>query len=99
EQPIFPKNLEGMSFLRKKLPVDMQLTSGEYGYTLSDFFNILKSKSVDVLQADATRCEGITGFIEVATLAHAFNIPLSSHTAPSIHLAVCCCLKPVIHME
>jgi L-alanine-DL-glutamate epimerase-like enolase superfamily enzyme len=54
---------------------------------------------VDVLQADATRCAGITGFLQVGALADAFGVPLSAHTAPSLHLAPCCALGRVRHIE
>jgi len=52
-----------------------------------------------VLQADATRCAGITGFMRVAGLCEAFAIPLSSHCAPSIHAHPCCAATPVRHLE
>jgi L-alanine-DL-glutamate epimerase-like enolase superfamily enzyme len=47
---------------------------------------MITAGAVDVLMADATRCGGITGFLKASQLAEAFNLPVSSHTAPSIHL-------------
>jgi L-alanine-DL-glutamate epimerase-like enolase superfamily enzyme len=35
----------------------------------------------------------------VAALCEAAGIPLSAHTAPSLHAHVCCALAPVIHLE
>jgi L-alanine-DL-glutamate epimerase-like enolase superfamily enzyme len=55
--------------------------------------------AVDVLQADATRCKGITGFLRAAAIADAFMLPLSSHCAPSLHLHACCAAPRVRHME
>jgi L-alanine-DL-glutamate epimerase-like enolase superfamily enzyme len=52
-----------------------------------------------VLQADATRCAGITGFLGAAALCEAFNVPLSSHCAPALHLPLCCAARPAIHLE
>jgi L-alanine-DL-glutamate epimerase-like enolase superfamily enzyme len=45
--------------------------------------------AVDVLQADVTRCGGITGFLQVGAPCEAFGVPLSAHTAPalSVHAA------------
>jgi L-alanine-DL-glutamate epimerase-like enolase superfamily enzyme len=60
---------------------------------------MLEAGAVDVLQADATRCAGITGFLQVGALCDAFGMPLSAHTAPSLHLAPCCALGPVRHVE
>ena len=47
---------------------------------------MLKANAVDVLQADATRCGGITNFLKAAALAEAQQIPFSSHCAPALHL-------------
>lgn len=47
---------------------------------------MLEAGAVDVLQADATRCEGITGFLRAAALCDAWGVPLSAHTAPTIHV-------------
>jgi L-alanine-DL-glutamate epimerase-like enolase superfamily enzyme len=52
-----------------------------------------------VLQADATRCGGISGFLDVAALCWADNVPLSSHCGPSMHLHVCCAVPRAVHME
>jgi L-alanine-DL-glutamate epimerase-like enolase superfamily enzyme len=60
---------------------------------------MLEADAVDVLQADATRCLGITGFMAVARLCEAFGVPLSAHTAPSLHLHCGCAAGPVIHLE
>jgi L-alanine-DL-glutamate epimerase-like enolase superfamily enzyme len=55
--------------------------------------------AVDVLQADATRCGGITGFLQVATLCQAHHLPLSAHTASALHTHVCCAATPLRHLE
>jgi L-alanine-DL-glutamate epimerase-like enolase superfamily enzyme len=46
---------------------------------------MIEEKSVDILQADATRCGGITGFLKAGYLCEAHQIPFSSHCAPAIH--------------
>jgi L-alanine-DL-glutamate epimerase-like enolase superfamily enzyme len=60
---------------------------------------MLEAGAVDVLQADATRCCGLTGFIKAAALAEAHMVPLSAHTAPSLHVHVGVALAPVVHLE
>jgi L-alanine-DL-glutamate epimerase-like enolase superfamily enzyme len=54
---------------------------------------------VDVLQADASRCAGITGFLGVAALCHAHLTPLSAHCAPSLHVAPGCAAQGFRHLE
>ena len=60
----------------------MRIAAGEYGYDAPYFDRMLAAGAVDVLQADATRCAGITGFMQAAALAQARSTPLSAHTAP-----------------
>lgn len=86
EEPVPATALEELRFIRERVPPGMRIVAGEYGYQLNDFRALLEARAVDVLQADATRCGGITGFLKVGYLAEAFRIPLSSHCAPSAHL-------------
>jgi L-alanine-DL-glutamate epimerase-like enolase superfamily enzyme len=77
----------------------MEIAAGEYGYDPVYFRRMLEAGAVDVLQADATRCLGITGFLRAAALAEAFMVPLSAHTAPSLHVHPCCAVAPARNLE
>ena len=99
EEPVSSDDLEGLRLLRDRAPGGMNIAAGEYGYDLPYFRRMLDAGAIDVLQADATRCAGITGFREVAALCEARSIPLSGHTAPSQHLPVAVSLPRVIHLE
>jgi len=55
--------------------------------------------AVDVLQADATRCGGVTGFLRAAAVADAWCLPMSAHTAPGIHTHLCCAVARIRHLE
>ncbi|TAK83434.1 MAG: mandelate racemase [Betaproteobacteria bacterium] len=99
EEPVSSEDLEGLRLLRDRVPGGMDVSAGEYGYDRFYFRRMLQAQAVDVLQADATRCGGITGFMAVAGLADAFGVPLSSHCAPSLHLAACCAAQRVVHLE
>jgi L-alanine-DL-glutamate epimerase-like enolase superfamily enzyme len=99
EEPVSSDDLEGLRPLRKRAPAGMDIAAGEYGYDLFYFRRMLEAGAVDVLQADATRCAGITGFMRVSALCEAHSLPLSAHTAPSLHAHPCCALAPVRHME
>ena len=99
EEPVSSDDLDGLRLLRDTAPPGMDITAGEYGYDLGYFRAMLQAGAVDVLQADATRCAGITGFMRVAALCEAFRVPLSSHCAPSIHVHPCCAATPVRHLE
>ena len=99
EEPVTSDDLEGLRLIRDRAPAGMDIAAGEYGYDAWYFRRMLDSGAVDVLQADATRCAGITGFLNVAALCSAHSMPLSAHTAPSIHAHVCCAVAPVRHLE
>ena len=99
EEPVSSDDLEGLRLLRGRAPAGMNIAAGEYGYESFYFRRMLEAGAVDVLQADATRCCGITGFLRAATLCDAFALPLSGHTAPSMHVHVACAAPRVIHLE
>jgi L-alanine-DL-glutamate epimerase-like enolase superfamily enzyme len=99
EEPVSSDDVAGLAALRNALPARMELAAGEYGYTQDDFRTLLANEAVDVLQADVTRCGGITGFMRVAALCDAFHRPLSAHCAPAIHLHVACAAPRLRHQE
>jgi L-alanine-DL-glutamate epimerase-like enolase superfamily enzyme len=90
EEPVSSDDLEGLHLLRDRAPAGMNIAAGEYGYDCFYFKRMLAAESVDVLQADATRCGGITGFLEAATLCRTFQLPFSFHCAPSLHATPAC---------
>jgi L-alanine-DL-glutamate epimerase-like enolase superfamily enzyme len=90
EEPVSSDDLEGLRYLRERGPAGMEIAAGEYGYDALYFRRMLEAGAVDVLQADATRCAGVTGFLQVDGLAEGFGTPLSAHTAPTLHTHLCC---------
>ena len=99
EEPVSSDDLQGLRLLRDRAPAGMDIAAGEYGYDLTYFQRMLEGQGVDVLQADATRCGGFTGFLQVAALCQAFHVPLSAHCAPALHTHVCCAATPLRHLE
>jgi L-alanine-DL-glutamate epimerase-like enolase superfamily enzyme len=99
EEPVSSDDLEGLRLIRDRAPAGMEIAAGEYGYDQYYFQRMLACCAVDVLQADATRCEGITGFLRASTLAQSVHIPFSAHTSPSVHCHPCCALTEVRHIE
>jgi L-alanine-DL-glutamate epimerase-like enolase superfamily enzyme len=99
EEPVSSDDLEGLRLLRDRAPAGMQIAAGEYGYELHYFRRMLEAGAVDVLQADATRCGGVTGMLGVGALCRARSLELSAHTSPSIHAHVGCAIEPLVHVE
>jgi L-alanine-DL-glutamate epimerase-like enolase superfamily enzyme len=99
EEPVSSEDVAGLRMIRRRAPPTMEIATGEYGSGVEDFRPLLLAGAVDVLMPDATRCGGITGFLDAAALARAFGIPLSAHTAPALHLHACCAVPEVRHLE
>ena len=99
EEPVSSDDLDGLRLMRDDGPPGMDIAAGEYGYDVTYFERMLAAGAVDVLQADATRCGGYTGFFQAATLCEAHHLPLSSHCAPALHLPIGCAARPFRHAE
>jgi L-alanine-DL-glutamate epimerase-like enolase superfamily enzyme len=99
EEPVSSDDLEGLRLIRDRAPAGMQVAAGEYGYDSFYFLHMLEAGAVDVLQADVSRCGGITGFLEVGSLCRARSMPLSAHTVPSVHGHLGCSVLPMRHIE
>lgn len=99
EEPVPSDDLDGLRSVRDRAPRGMLIAAGEYGYDMFYFRRMLQAGAVDILQADATRCAGISGFIAAGRLSAAFSIPFSAHTAPSIHAHAACALPAAINVE
>jgi L-alanine-DL-glutamate epimerase-like enolase superfamily enzyme len=99
EEPVSSDDVEGLALLRLRAPAGMEIAAGEYGYSLDDFRRWLAGLAVDVLQADATRCGGVTGFMQAAGLCTTHHLDLSGHCAPAIHLHAACAAPRLRHLE
>jgi L-alanine-DL-glutamate epimerase-like enolase superfamily enzyme len=97
EEPVSSADFEGLRLLRDRAPAGLEIAAGEYAYVPADFRNLLGC--VDCLQADVTRCGGITGFLRAGALAAAFDLDLSAHCAPAASVAACCAVPRFRHLE
>ncbi|HWG36967.1 MAG TPA: enolase C-terminal domain-like protein [Terriglobales bacterium] len=99
EEPVTSDDLPGLRLLRDRAPAGMEIAAGEYGYDLVYFQRMMDAGAVDVQQADASRCAGISEFLRVGALCEAANLPLSAHTAPALHLHPGCALARLRNLE
>jgi L-alanine-DL-glutamate epimerase-like enolase superfamily enzyme len=82
EEPTIPDDVEGHARVVREggLPV----ATGENLHTLYEFKRMIAAGAVTFPEPDVTVCGGVTGFIKVARLAEAFNLPVTSHGAHDI---------------
>ncbi|AHI27406.1 mandelate racemase [Komagataeibacter intermedius] len=99
EEPVSSDDIEGLTAIRAHLPAPMELAAGEYIYNVDMARQLLACHAVDVLQADITRCGGVSGLLRIADLADAFHIPFSAHCAPALHLHALCAVRNLRHLE
>jgi L-alanine-DL-glutamate epimerase-like enolase superfamily enzyme len=99
EEPVSSDDLAGLRLLRDRAPGGVAIAAGEYGYDLPYFRRMLEAGAVDVLQADVTRCAGITELLRVGALCSSHQLPLSLHCGPAIHLHPALGLQQLVHLE
>jgi L-alanine-DL-glutamate epimerase-like enolase superfamily enzyme len=99
EEPVSSDDLAGLRLVRDRAPAGMEVTAGEYGYDAPYFLRMLDAGAVDVLQADVTRCAGITELLRIDGLCRAHCVPLSLHCGPHIHLHPGLALAQLCHLE
>ncbi|MEW2292896.1 enolase C-terminal domain-like protein [Streptomyces sp. NPDC006743] len=99
EEPVSSADIEGLRSLREHGPARLEITAGEYAYTSRDFVNLVEGGAVDCLQADVTRCGGITAVLETGGLAAARDLDLSAHCAPAVSAHAFCAVRRLRHLE
>jgi L-alanine-DL-glutamate epimerase-like enolase superfamily enzyme len=97
EEPVSSDDLAGLALIRDSGPAGLEIAAGEYAYVPVDFRDLVDC--VDCMQADVTRCGGITGLLSASGLANAHSIDLSAHCAPAISAHAFCAVERLRHLE
>ena len=97
EEPVSSDDLDGLREVRDRVEPDV--TAGEYGYDLAYFARMVDAQAVDCLQADVTRCGGITEWLRAAAVAAARGLQVSGHCAPNLHVHVAAAVPNLRHLE
>jgi L-alanine-DL-glutamate epimerase-like enolase superfamily enzyme len=97
EEPVSADDLDGLREIRDA--VDADVTAGEYGHDLYYFRRMCAAGAVDCLQADLSRCGGITEWLRVAAVAASFGLQISGHCAPHLHAHAAAATPNLRHLE
>lgn len=97
EEPVSSDHLVSLAHIRSQTIIDV--AAGEYGYDLFYFKSMCDAQAVDCLQADASRCAGISEWLRVASLAESHGLQISGHCAQSLHAHPACAVSNIRHLE
>jgi L-alanine-DL-glutamate epimerase-like enolase superfamily enzyme len=97
EEPVSSEDREGLRLLRDRAPAGLEIAAGEYEWGLPQLADL--ASCVDVLQADVTRCGGITNLVRADGIARGAQVPLSAHCAPAVSAHACCAVESLRHLE
>lgn len=90
EEPLVADDVDGHARLRQASSIPIAV--GENLYTIYQFNQYLAAGACDYVQPDVARVGGITPFLEIAALTHAWNVPLAPHFMMEITGQLLCCL-------
>ncbi|GII58812.1 mandelate racemase [Planotetraspora thailandica] len=97
EEPVSSDDLRGLADVRAAVLPDV--AAGEYGCDLPYFRRMCEAGAVDCLQADASRCGGISEWLRVAAVAASHGLQVSGHCAPHLHAHAAAATPNLRHLE
>jgi L-alanine-DL-glutamate epimerase-like enolase superfamily enzyme len=97
EEPVSSDDLDGLREIREAVLPDV--TAGEYGHDLYYFRRMCAAGAVDCLQADVSRCGGITEWMRAAVIAAAHGLEISGHCGPHLHAHTAAATPNLRHLE
>lgn len=86
EEPTLPDDLDGYAYINDKTSIPIAM--GENLHTVYEFNQAIKHAKLGFLQPDASNIGGITGWLRVAQLAYASNIPICTHGMHELHVSL-----------
>jgi L-alanine-DL-glutamate epimerase-like enolase superfamily enzyme len=84
EEPVAPDDYEGHTRLAQMTSIP--IATGENEYTRYGFRDLIATRAVPILNADAKVLGGVTEFMKVAALAQAHDLVIAPHGSQDIHV-------------
>ena len=77
----------------------LPIAAGENLRTLWEFRHLIAAGGVTYPEPDVTNCGGVTGFLKIAHLAEAFNLPVTSHGAHDVTVHLLAAVPNASYLE
>ncbi|MCY3916024.1 MAG: mandelate racemase/muconate lactonizing enzyme family protein [Chloroflexi bacterium] len=84
EEPTIPDDYKGMA--RVATEGGLPIAAGENLHTIYEFRHTIEDAKIAFPEPDVSNIGGITNWMRVAKLAHAHNLPVTSHGVHELHL-------------
>lgn len=84
EEPVAPDDYAGHALVARSTIIPV--AAGENEYTRYGFRDLIGSRAVAILNADAQILGGVTEFMKVAALAQSHDLPIAPHGNQDIHV-------------
>ncbi len=97
EEPTIPDDYAAHARIQAEGGVPV--ATGENLRTLYEFRHMIESGGVSFPEPDFTNCGGITGWMRVAKLAYAHNLPVTTHGVHEIHLHLLAAIRNSSYLE
>jgi L-alanine-DL-glutamate epimerase-like enolase superfamily enzyme len=88
EEPVIADDIDGLAAVAAATTIPV--ATGEHEYTKFGFKELIERGGADIVQPDIGRVGGVTEWMKVAHLAHAFNLPVAPHAVQLVHLHAAC---------
>jgi len=83
EEPVPVDNIDGLA--KVAASTDIPIAGSEIENTKYGFKELIGRNAIEIVQADATICGGITEFKKIASIAEVAGLPMCPHCADQIH--------------
>lgn len=97
EEPVIADDVAGNAWVKSHVRPPVAL--GENVPSTYQFAEYLRQAAVDIAQPDVARVGGITEWMKIAHLAHAFNRPVSAHLVIEISAHLHCAIPNALLLE
>ena len=97
EEPTIPDDVDGHRRIEAEGP--LPVATGENLHTLYEFQKMIAAGGVSFPQPDVSNIGGITGWLKVAHLAEAHNLPVTTHGVHDLHVHTLAAVPNASYLE